>query len=373
MITAPEIIEVSAAGSGFDERLAALPNTPAVFLLHAREGAPHLARTALLRRRLLRLLRERDRPSRLLNLRGVAERIEYWPVASRLESNLVFYELARRHHPETYLQLIKLRMPAYVKVLLSNPFPRTQVTTRLTSTRAFHYGPFRTRGDAEQFEEQTLDLFQVRRCQEHLAPSPEHPGCIYGEMNMCLRPCQDVVGTAEYASEVERLTEFLATGGKSLLETVAAARDRLSEEMQFEEAARQHARYERIQQVTKLRDDLVAEIDRLYGVAVAPSTDPEAVELFFVDRGLWHSPVRFVVAPQGSAMAPLDQRLKETAAALPPLRATLQERQEHLALLARWFYSSWRDGEWLQYESPEAIPYRRLVRAVSRVASRAKT
>jgi hypothetical protein len=49
---------------------------------------------------------------------------------------------------------------------------------------------------------------------------------------------------------------------------------------------------------------------------------------------------------------------------------TLRERQEYLALLARWYYSSWRDGEWLPFESYDDIPYRKLVNAVSRVAAR---
>ena len=54
-------------------------------------------------------------------------------------------------------------------------------------------GRFEPRGAAELFENQFLDLFQIRRCQENLEPSPQHPGCIYGEMNRCLRPCQQVV------------------------------------------------------------------------------------------------------------------------------------------------------------------------------------
>ena len=53
-----------------------LPDRAAVFLLWASEGAPYLARTALLRRRLRRLVSNRDRVSRVLNLQGVAERIE---------------------------------------------------------------------------------------------------------------------------------------------------------------------------------------------------------------------------------------------------------------------------------------------------------
>jgi hypothetical protein len=45
----------------------------------------------------------------------------------------------------------------------------------------------------------------------------------------------------------------------------------------------------------------------------------------------------------------------------------VRERQEYLALLARWYYSSWRDGEWLAFDSYDDIPYRKLVNAVSRV------
>jgi len=48
----------------------------------------------------------------------------------------------------------------------------------------------------------------------------------------------------------------------------------------------------------------------------------------------------------------------------------MRERQEYLALLARWFYSSWRDGEWIFCDSFVAVPYRKLVNAISRVAKR---
>jgi hypothetical protein len=64
----------------------------------------------------------------------------------------------------------------------------------------------------------------------------------------------------------------------------------------------------------------------------------------------------------------LDRKLRETVAAVAPLKLTVRERQEYLAILARWFYSSWRDGEWLAFESFDDIPYRKLVNAIGRVA-----
>jgi excinuclease UvrABC nuclease subunit len=368
-LPSPEAIEVTSDFRELDASLQTTPDRPAVFLIWPRLGAPYLARTSLLRRRLQRLLQERPQPSRWLNLRPVAARIEYWLVGSRLESNLLFYQLAKRHFPDTYLKLLKLRLPPYLKVVLSNPLPRTQITTRLGGTRAFYYGPFRTRAAAEQFESQALDLFQVRRCQEELAPSPAHPGCIYGEMNMCLRPCQQAVSGPEYQSEVSRLIEFLSTRGRSLLETIASARDRLSEEMNFEEAARQHKRLEKVQQVLRLRDDLAEDVTRLCGVAVTASGTPAAVELWFFCLGAWQPPLRVSFEVVEGKTVSLDQRLREAVASLHPQQPSRIERQEHLALLARWYYSSWRDGEWLAFEKPEALPYRKLVNAIHRVGA----
>src|SRR2546428_14076272 len=111
---------------GFDQALAEAPEGAAVFLIWAAEGAPYLAKTAALRRRLLRLLKEREKPSRLLNLRESVTRVECWITGSALESALCLYRLARVHFPKTYLDLLRLRFPPYVKIILDNSFPRSQ-------------------------------------------------------------------------------------------------------------------------------------------------------------------------------------------------------------------------------------------------------
>jgi hypothetical protein len=191
-------------------------------------------------------------------------------------------------------------------------------------------------------------------------------------MMRCLRPCQQVVGVEEYRTEVDRVVHFLSTNGRSLLEPLAAARDRLSEEMNFEEAQRQHARYQRIEQVLRVRDELATDVDQLRGVAVAPSLTAGCVELRFLLNGIWLAPLDFHVAPEGGDMVPLDRRLREVAASLKPPRATSKDRAEHLSLLSRWYYSSFRasrhDAEWISFPSLEHLPYRRLVRTISKLA-----
>src|SRR3984893_14995865 len=112
-------IEVADDLAQLDAALESLPNQPAVFVVWPKEGQPYVGKTACSARRLLRLLKEREKPSRLLNLRHTVGRIAYQLTGSALESSVVLYQEMRRHFPETYPDLIKLRMPPYVKVVLN--------------------------------------------------------------------------------------------------------------------------------------------------------------------------------------------------------------------------------------------------------------
>jgi excinuclease UvrABC nuclease subunit len=343
--------------------LDSVPDRPAVFLLWASEGKPYLARTALLRRRLRRLISERDRVSRVLNLRGVVDRIEYWATGSQLESALLHLDLAQRWFPDDWPRITRLRPPTFVRLTLDNPFPRTMLTSRLG--RGLYYGPFASRAAAERFENEMLDLFQIRRCEENLDPRPDHPGCIYGEMNRCLRPCQQAVSPDEYRGEVFRVEQFLKTGGASLAESAGAARDRASAAMQFEEAERLHQRAERIAAVQGLAGELARAVDQLAGVAVTPSVEHGVVDLWFLLGGCWQEPLKFPLAEAVDAGRSMDRRLREAAAGITPQGSP---NLEHLSILMRWYGSTWRDGEWLSFDSLEQIPYRKLVNAIGRVA-----
>jgi excinuclease ABC subunit C len=341
-----------------------IPDQAAVFLLWASEGKPYLARTALLRRRLRRLISERDRVSRLLNLRGVVERIEYWLTGSQLESALLHLELARQHFPDDWPRITRVRPPCFVRLTLDNPFPRTMVTTRLG--RGLFYGPFASRATAEHFQNGVLDLFQIRRCEENLIPAPNHPGCIYGEMNRCLRPCQEAVSINEYRGEASRVERFLHTRGESLIEITETARDRASSEMQFEEAERLHQRLTRIHEVQSSSGELARAITELNGIAVSGSAAPGVVELWFVLGGVWQDALRLPVSESVAAVS-MDHRLREILGSVTP---TGVPNLEHLSILMRWHSSSWRDGEWIAFDSLAKIPYRKLVNAIGRVHSK---
>jgi hypothetical protein len=191
---------------------------------------------------------------------------------------------------------------------------------------------------------------------------------MYGEMGRCLRPCQQAVGPEEYRGEAERVANFLRTCGHSLLDPAIAARERLSAEMDFEGAAMMHQRLKRIEEVMGLADEMARDVSRLNAITITPSALPDAIEIGWLRGGVWQGFERLEFGlAQGQAVS-LDARLREMASGVAAATVTPVERMEHLAILSRWFYSSWRDGEMLLADDWEKLPWRKLVNAVSRVA-----
>jgi excinuclease UvrABC nuclease subunit len=188
-------------------------------------------------------------------------------------------------------------------------------------------------------------------------------------MNKCLRPCQQVVSVEEYRHESARVEQFLHTEGASLHESAETARDQASAAMQFEEAEHMHQRLTRIEEVQSRAGDLARSLDRLAGVAVVPSAEPESVDLLFLAGGRWLEPRAFSLSENATFLenASMDRRLRELCAGISPAESP---DLEHLAVLVRWHGSSWRDGEWIGFDSFEKIPYRKIVNAVARVASK---
>ena len=260
-------------------------------------------------------------------------------------------------------------MPWFIGLSTRDAFPRLVTPNKIPQDRGGLFGPFATRDLAQNYQEEVLRLFQIRRCTEKLQPSPEHPGCMYGEMNQCLRPCQCRVTPEEYATEVARVSEFLATNGKTPIAMLLASRERASESMDFELAAQLHRRIEHIQHAASARDELVREIGRFNGVALTRSAFVKQFRLWPMLAGEWQDPVTVDISIEGFAAKSLDAHLREILSNTIKTQPEGHTASEDLALFLRWYRSSWRDGEWFPFTTVFDLNYRKLVRAISKLVT----
>ncbi len=362
----------------------ALPAAPAVVRIEPRadfaDGRPYLIRTADLRARMKRLLALRDSAddpaeARRLHLRDFAGAVRYRVTGSPFEQSLVMWHAARELDPRGYHQRLRMRWPALLKVNLANAYPRCYVTHRIRTdengapTGGFYFGPFPSRKVADAFSSEFLNLFKIRRCQIKIRRDPTFPGCIYSEMKMCLAPCFAGCTAEEYAHETTRVVNFLSSAGDSLSNELETEREAASVALDFERAAAVHRRLEKVAEVLRGLPEVARRIEELDAVILQRAVAAESVQVFVVRGGRIADffALRFTqTSKPGSVEEALRERLGD-ASAEPKPAATIpaEPLADHLALLARWFYSKprtgeifFRDGDW---------PYRRLIRACRRV------
>lgn len=363
---------------------------------------PYLARTADLHRAAERLLRPAEENSKRLNLRAAAARIRYRVTGSKFEQTFTLYQQARQDFPRRYRDLLRLRPPALLKVNLRNEYPRCYVTRRICADEGFYFGPFSSRRAADAFAEHFLDLFKIRRCQIKIRRDPDFPGCIYSEMKMCLAPCFAGCTKEEYDAEAGRVLAALATCGASLTQSLEAEREAASESLDFERAAALHKRIEKASDALRALPDLARRIEDLNLVILTRTAEEKTVAVFPVHSGMLAEPVFLRFAEMSSEprsveeilrralQPPASQAVETGPAATEPtaagigaerdaspsakeenararygLREAPPDLPEHLALLARWFYSKPREGEILFRDAD--WPYRRILRACGRL------
>jgi hypothetical protein len=365
----PYTLSPSAPDAAIVDALAAIPESYGIYAFSVSGNLPHLSWSINLNRRLRRLLipSGKGKSALLAAYREKVDCIDCWPAGSRLEISLLMYQLARNYYPGDYRKRLRLRLPWFVR-LTGDPFPRLEIVNRLSRNSTAAFGPFSSRDLAQRYEQEVLGLFQIRRCTETLAPHAGHPGCIYGEMNQCLRPCQCAVTAEEYASEAERVAGFLSSNGKSLLTVLSAARERASAELDFEQAAQLHKRLEKVGAAAGCRDPVVTAVEELNGVALTRGIGKLHFRLWPMVHGFWQEPVDLDVSTAESQAKSLDREIRESIGESLATVQTAGNRAEQLAIFSRWYYSSWRDGHWFAFRKLEDLNYRRLVREVSNMA-----
>ncbi len=337
-------------------------------------NAPHLAWSANLPRRLKRIFSEKQAPdgTSLGRLGPHIERVDCWLTTSKLEASLLMYSVARQLFPGDYQAKLRLRLPWFISIANTDGYPQLTVTNRKARQQDGFWGPFASRDTADLYRNEVLRLYQVRRCSEPLHPSPGHSGCIYGEMNQCIRPCQCAVSRAEYGAEFQRVRDFLLSNGKTILSNLLLSRTAASEQMEYEQAAQLHKRIEQIKTAISVRDDYVSEMQDFHGLAVIKGRSAAEIRLWPMMKGVWQDPIAIETPPFKSGTATMDAAVKEHLSRALESASIDGDPFEHLSLFLRWYRSSWRDEAWLPFSSLQNFNYRRLVREISKLARQAE-
>ena len=223
-------------------RLKELPERPGVYLHKNAEGEViYVGKARNLRNRVQSYLVGRGaRDARIMTLINEIESIDFVTTNNELEAILLENNLIKTHQPRYNVLLRDDKTYPYIKVTMSEDYPRVVFTRRVDRKKGdLFYGPFFA-GTARRILKLIADQFKLRSCDLDITvgKSALTRPCLYYDMHQCLGPC--VVGlTTEdaYREMVDDVVLFLSGKSKELQERLTQRMYRSAEGENYELAS----------------------------------------------------------------------------------------------------------------------------------------
>ncbi len=201
---------------------------------------------------------------------------------SELEALFLESRLIKRYLPEANTLQRNDRDYPFIRVDVTDPFPRLESTRQPPSADDILLGPFRRSGTVAATVAFLTEQLGLRQCSGPIKAGMS--ACALLDLGKCLGPCIGAVDQAGYQAAVERAVDVLEGRDTTLLTELVERRDALAEDLRFEEAARLRDQIRALEHVVTVQNRLRSGVERNLAI-VAPSVESSARELFVIRRG----------------------------------------------------------------------------------------
>ena len=234
------------------ERLKAVPRRPGVYLFRGDRGqVVYVGKAASLRTRMRSYFgAATSLEPKLRNLRRAIADFEYIVTHTEQEALHLEATLVKRHQPLYNVRLKDDKHYPYLKVDLSDPWPRIYITRRVEQDGARYFGPYASAGSVRKTLDVTKKLFPWRSCTKTITGDDPRP-CLEYHIHRCIAPCTAYCSKEEYAEVIRQTILFLEGRTEEVLRNLSAQMETASEELEFERAANIRDQIRAIERVTE--------------------------------------------------------------------------------------------------------------------------
>src|SRR5579871_4218467 len=229
--------------------------------------------------------------------------IEVLVVRNDIEALLLERELIHKYQPRFNISLrddknyilLKLKRPA-PHGRKKDVYPRLQIVRKAKKDGARYFGPYPSASRLRTTVDLIHKYFMLRTCTDNVIENRARP-CIQYQIDRCPAPC--VYNIPDYAVEVENTALFLSGSFNEIEKRLTAKMWALSEQEQFEAAAKVRDQLEAIK--TSLTSQVVSEVNRqrdqdIIGIhRIGPNVEIVQIE---IRRGSWHRSHNYALADQ---------------------------------------------------------------------------
>ena len=200
--------------SDFDvkEELKKLPNKPGVYIMRdSNDTIMYVGKAVNLHNRVRSYFRANiGRGPQIDRMVEQIARFEYIVTDSELEALVLENNLIKEHCPRYNTLLKDDKTYPYIKVTVSEDYPRVLFSRLMKKDRSRYFGPFTSAAAVKDTIDLINKLYGLRTCNRVL---PRDIGldrpCLNYHMKQCSGPCTGNITKEEYREHVDKALEFL--------------------------------------------------------------------------------------------------------------------------------------------------------------------
>ncbi|MCL2660822.1 MAG: excinuclease ABC subunit UvrC [Acidobacteriaceae bacterium] len=222
------------------EKIRTLPSSPGCYLYKNAKGEViYVGKAKNLRARVRSyFLEAAQENAKTGSLMREAVDVEYITVGNEREALALENNLIKQNQPRFNVLLRDDKTYPYIKLTMTDRFPKVFVTRKLKKDGSAYFGPYFPASLAYRLVELIHRSFQIPSCKVDL--SRYHPrACLQYYIKRCLGPCvEDLVTPEAYKQAVRDVQLFLGGKAGELEQQLTERMQKAAEEEQYELAAR---------------------------------------------------------------------------------------------------------------------------------------
>jgi excinuclease ABC subunit C len=221
------------------EKLKTLPVEPGVYLMRDKAGnIIYIGKAKNLRNRLMTYFSgQGDQRALMPFLTQEVADVETMVGRNEKEALILENKLIKQHKPRFNIKLKEGGTFVYLRLDLSETYPRLEVTRRVKKDGSRYFGPY----PAARALRETLRImnryFKLRTCSDHDPARHKRP-CLLCQISTFPEPSVYDIPLEKYHRHVKDAVRFLQGKTPELLDSLRQRMEKASRDLNFEEAAR---------------------------------------------------------------------------------------------------------------------------------------
>ncbi len=325
------------------EELKKLPNRPGVYIMRdADEMIMYVGKAVNLHNRVRSYFRKIvGRGPQIDRMVSQIARFEYIVTDSELEALVLENNLIKENRPRYNTLLKDDKTYPYIKVTVTEDFPRVLFSRIVKKDKSRYFGPFTSSAAVKDTIELINKLYGLRTCNRNLPKDigKERP-CLNFQMQRCSGPCNGYISKEDYREKINQALEFLGGNYGLIQNDLTEKMMKASEEMDFEAAAKYRdllASVKVVSQKQKISDSSLDDKDIL---AISTDGTDAVVQVFFIRDGRMIGREHFYMTHVADRPRPeiLGDFVKQFYAGTPfvPHELMLPEAIEDMEVIEEW-------------------------------------